>query len=200
MTRTATQARPHATTPSPTAIRRRRRPRRLLTALSAVALLLAGYTAWSTHHPIRLTASTEIRSTPEQTWQVLTDFAAYGQWNPFMTSAQVTSPGGRLTEGARLRVVMHDDSGDSTFTPEVQKANPGKELRWLGKMGPGWIADGEHRFTIERIGPDRVRLTQSERFTGIAVPFAQGKLTSDTLPQFRAMNSALAHRVESLTH
>ncbi|MCX4829552.1 SRPBCC domain-containing protein [Streptomyces sp. NBC_01016] len=115
-----------------------------------------------------------------------------------MTSARVTSSGGRLTEGARLRIVMHDSGGDSTFEPQVQVADAGVELRWLGKMGPGWIADRQHRFTVERLGPHRVRLTQSERFTGVAVPFAQGVLTSRTLPQFRAMNEALAERAEAL--
>jgi hypothetical protein len=65
-------------------------------------------------------------------------------------------------------------------------------------MGPGWIADGEHRFTIEQIGPGRVRLTQSERFTGAAIPFAKGMLNGNTLPQFRAMNRALAQRVKTL--
>ncbi|MEU1350701.1 hypothetical protein [Streptomyces sp. NPDC005795] len=44
----------------------------------------------------------------------------------------------------------------------------------------------------------RVRLTQSERFTGVAVPFVEGQLRADTLPQFRAMNEALARRVEAV--
>jgi hypothetical protein len=34
--------------------------------------------------------------------------------------------------------------------------------------------------------------TQQERFTGIGVPFYEGHLHADTLPQFRAMNAALA--------
>ena len=34
--------------------------------------------------------------------------------------------------------------------------------------------------------------TQREDFTGIAVPFYQGHLHAGTLPQFRAMNAALA--------
>ncbi|MFG3253665.1 SRPBCC family protein [Streptomyces sp. NPDC048172] len=189
---------PTAATPSPPAPRRRRRRHRLLAALSALVVLVAGYTVWANVHAVRLTASVEIRATPEQVWQVLADFDAYPDWNPFMTSARVTSPGARLAEGARMRIVLHDDSGDMTFTPQVQAAVPGKELRWLGRMGPGWIADGQHRFTIERTGPGRVRLTQSERFTGIAVPFAQGTLKSDTLPQFRAMNAALAREAERL--
>ncbi|MEV3858284.1 SRPBCC domain-containing protein [Streptomyces sp. NPDC050095] len=174
-----------------------RRPR-LLVVLGALVALLAGYTTWAQLHATRLTASIEIDASPEDVWQVLSDLPAYRDWNPFMTSARVTSSGGRLDEGARLKIVLHDSGGDSTFEPRVQVADAGRELRWLGKMGPGWIADGEHRFSIERLGPGRVRLTQSERFTGVAVPFAAGYLNSRTLPQFRAMNEALAERAEAL--
>jgi hypothetical protein len=34
------------------------------------------------------------------------------------------------------------------------------------------------------------RDTQREDFTGVAVPFYEGHLRADTLPQFRAMNAA----------
>ncbi|MGW3658771.1 SRPBCC family protein [Streptomyces sp. NPDC005151] len=186
-------------TPHPAPVRRRHRLLTALAALAALAALLTGYTTWANIHPVKLTASIQIEATPDEVWQALTDFSTYPQWNPFMTSAQVTSPGSRLEEGARMRIVMHDDTGDTTFTPRILTATPGTELRWLGKLGPGWIADGEHRFTIETLGPDRVRLTQSERFTGIAVPFVEGRLKSDTLPQFRAMNEALAKRAEALS-
>ncbi|MEU6273714.1 SRPBCC domain-containing protein [Streptomyces populi] len=176
-----------------------RRRTRLLTAAAALSGVLAGYTTWANVHPVRLAASIEIGASPEEVWQVLTDFSGYPRWNPFMTTAEVTSPGGRLRAGARLRIVMHDAGGDTTFTPEVLTDAPGRELRWPGKMGPGLIADGEHRFTIREIGPGRARLTQSERFTGVAVPFAEGMLNRNTLPQFRAMNRALARQAEELS-
>lgn len=185
------------TDPAPVPARRRRR-RVLLGAGAALVALLGGYTVWSNTHPVRLTTSIEMEASPDEVWQVLTDLPAYPQWNPFLISARVTSEGGRLEEGATLRNVMRDRTGDSTFTPEVLTLEPGRELRWLGKMGPGWIADGEHRFVIEEIGGGRVRLTQSESFTGVAVPFYEGRLRNDTLPQFRAMNEALARRVEAL--
>jgi hypothetical protein len=56
------------------------------------------------------------------------------------------------------------------------------------------VFDGEHAFLIEPIGPGRVRLTQTERFTGVLVPFFRGQLHDNTLPQFHAMNEALARR------
>jgi hypothetical protein len=77
----------------------------------------------------------------------------------------------------------------------VQVIEPGRELRWLGKVGPGGIFDGQHTFTITQVRPGVVLFTQREDFTGVAVPFYEHWLHADTLPMFRAMNAALAHQV-----
>jgi hypothetical protein len=165
----------------------RRKGRRALAFLAASAVVAGGYVAWTNIHPYTLQASIEIRATPQQVWAALTDLGAYPRWNPFIISSF-----GRLQAGATLTNVMHDATGDTTFTPVVQIVEPGRELRWLGKVGPGGIFDGQHTFTITPLGPDRVLFTQREDFTGVAIPFYQGQLHADTLPQFRAMNIALA--------
>ncbi len=72
---------------------------------------------------------------------------------------------------------------------------PGRELRWIGKVGPGGIFDGEHTFTIKQIRPGLVLFTQREDFTGVAIPFYEQRLHDDTLPMFRAMDAALANEV-----
>ncbi|MFL9684594.1 SRPBCC family protein [Streptomyces sp. KL110A] len=167
-------------------------------ALLVSSTALAGYTAWTHTHPVRLEASVEIAAEPEQVWDVLTDFDAYPRWNPFLQEAEVTSAGAELRPGATLRNRMVDAGGASTFTPTVQVVEPDRELRWLGKVGPGWLADGEHRFLIEPTGHGTVRLIQSERFTGVLIPFVEGYLKDNTLPQFHAMNQALKERAEHL--
>jgi hypothetical protein len=169
---------------------RRRRRRILLGALAAVLATVAGYGVWTNVRPYQLQASVEIRATPEQVWAVLTDRAAYPRWNPFIVSSS-----GRLTVGATLTNRMHDATGDTTFTPVVLVVEPGRELRWIGRVGPGGIFDGEHTFTIEQVRPGVVRFTQREDFTGVAVPFYEHWLHADTLPMFRAMDAALAREV-----
>ncbi len=166
---------------------RRLRHPRLLAALAAVFAVLAGYAVWTNTRPYTLEASTEIHATPQRVWAILTDLAAYKQWNPFIISAS-----GRIEAGDTLTCQMHDATGNTTFTPTVLVVDPDRELRWIGRVGPGGIFDGEHTFTIQRLGPDLVRFTAHEDFTGIAVPFYEGHLHADTLPQFRAMNAALA--------
>ncbi|MFC0625218.1 SRPBCC family protein [Kribbella deserti] len=165
--------------------------KRLLIGCAAAFVVLAGYTTYSVARPTVLTTSIEIEAGPERVWAVLSDRAAYGEWNPFIISST-----GDLVTGSTITNVMRDATGkDSTFTPTVLVATPNQELRWLGRVGPGAIFDGEHTFRIEPLGPGRVRLVQEERFQGVLVPFMRGWLRDSIEPQFIAMNEALAKRV-----
>jgi hypothetical protein len=185
---------PTAASPAATTSPRKRRGRRWIAAGAAILVLAGGYATWTNVRPYTLRASIQIDATPQQVWAVLTDQADYPRWNPFIISSA-----GRLTVGATLTNVMHDATGNTTFTPTVQIIEPGRELRWLGTVGPGAIFDGQHTFTITVLGPHRVLFTQREDFTGVVIPFYQGRLHASTLPQFRAMNTALAHRIAQLT-
>ena len=161
----------------------------MLAVLAAILVILASYATWTNTQPYTLEASVQIHASPQRVWAVLTDLAAYPDWNPFIISSA-----GQLKPGATLVNRMHDATGDTTFTPVVQVVNPGRELQWIGRVGPGGIFDGQHTFTITPLGPDRILFTQREDFTGVAVPFYEGHLHADTLPMFRAMNAALAQQ------
>lgn len=173
--------------------RKRLRRRRLPAVLASLLALLAVFTIWTNVRPYTLSSSIELDATPDEVWRVLTDLPAYDEWNPFIVSAD-----GTVERDATLHLVMRDETGDTTFTPTVLVAEAGKELRWIGRIGPGWIFDGEHRFLIESLGKRRVKLTQSENFSGVVVPFYRGTLNANTLPQFSAMNQALADRIAAL--
>ena len=164
--------------------------RMLFALLAALIVVLTGYAVYTNVSPYTLEASIEIQATPQQVWAVLTDTAAYPDWNPFIISSS-----GKIQAGATLTNVMHDATGNTTFTPTVLVAEPGHELRWVGRFPPGGIFTGEHTFTITQVRPGVVLLTQRENFTGVAVPFYEHWLHADTLPMFKAMNAALAHRV-----
>ncbi|MCA9877916.1 MAG: SRPBCC domain-containing protein, partial [Thermomicrobiales bacterium] len=61
-------------------------------------------------------------------WAVLTDFAAYPAWNPFIR--RIT---GQLEPGAKLEVELAPPGGRSTtIRPTVCEAQPEKTFRWLG--------------------------------------------------------------------
>jgi hypothetical protein len=143
----------------------------------------------------QLSAQVDIDASPERVWQVLTDFPAYPEWNPFMTSAS-----GRPTTGSRLVVHLQPVGGRAfTMRPTVLEATPGRRLRWLGHLGVAGIFDGEHSFTIEPHGDGHTRLAQRERFRGLLVPLLARSLDRHTLPAFDLMNQALKHRAEHAT-
>ena len=134
----------------------------------------------------------EIDATPERVWQVLTDFAAYPQWNPFITRAD-----GEARRGRRLTLRMQPAGGRGmTFRPTVLEAAQGRQLRWLGRLLVPGLFDGEHRFTIRPLGDGQVRLVQQEDFRGLLVPLLARSLDRRTLPAFEQMNQALKRRAE----
>jgi hypothetical protein len=134
----------------------------------------------------------DIHASPERVWQILTDFAAYPQWNPFMTRAA-----GTPHPGQRLRIRLQPVGGRAvTFRPTVLEATPGRELRWLGHLLVPGIFDGEHHFTIQPLGDGQVRLIQQEDFRGLLVPLLAASLDRRYLPAFQLMNQALKRRAE----
>jgi hypothetical protein len=140
----------------------------------------------------QLRTEIDVAATPERVWQVLTDFDAYSQWNPFMTEAS-----GRPVLGERLTIRMQPDGGRAmTFRPTVREAVPQRRLRWLGHLLVPGIFDGEHSFTIEPLDDGTVRLVQREDFRGVLVPLLARSLDRRTLPAFERMNRALKQRAE----
>ena len=134
----------------------------------------------------------EINATPERVWQILTDFDALPEWNPFMRRAS-----GEVEVGARLEVFLQPSGGRGmTFRPTVVEATPNREFRWLGNLGVRGLFDGEHSFTIEPLGENRVRFVQRESFRGLLVPLLLLMVEKDTRRGFEEMNQALKTRAE----
>lgn len=139
-----------------------------------------------------VTTTIDISAGPQAVWDVLVDFAAYPKWNPFMDRIDGTAEVGR-----RLVVHLAGRGGrGTTFRPTVLVATSGEELRWLGKLGPGGLFDGEHSFVLTAKPDGTTRLTHGERFTGILVAIFKGA-TANSHAGFEAFNEALKRRVEA---
>jgi hypothetical protein len=133
----------------------------------------------------------EIAAPAGRVWQILTDFDAYPEWNPFMKSVR-----GRPERSSKLEVRIEPPGGRAmTFKPTVLEAEPERELRWLGRVLLPGIFDGEHSLRIEP-ADGRVRFVQSERFNGLLVPLF-GKTLEQTRQGFVQMNEALKRRAEA---
>lgn len=143
---------------------------------------------------MELRTETEIAASADRVWSVLADFPSYGSWNPFIREVE-----GELREGARLRVLLGASGKRAmTFRPRLKVVEPQREIRWLGHLLVPGLFDGEHRFQIEELAPNRVRFVQSERFKGILLPLLRRALQRDTLRGFDEMNRALRSKAEGV--
>jgi hypothetical protein len=137
----------------------------------------------------------EIEASADSVWDILTGFADYPRWNPFIR--QIT---GIPEKGARLEVqIKPPGSKGMTFRPIVTRVAANLELRWLGRLLFPKLFDGEHIFEIESRGGNTVRFIQRENFSGLLVPLLWKSLDSSTRRGFSEMNRALKTLAEA-TH
>jgi hypothetical protein len=72
-----------------------------------------------------------IGASPAHVWAVLTDFAHYGDWNPFLVSVA-----GVAEQGERLRVTLAPPGGRRlTIKPDVTEVASASVLEWWGHLG-----------------------------------------------------------------
>ena len=144
----------------------------------------------------RLHTEIEIQASPDRVWETLTNFAAYADWNPFIVRAS-----GRPVPDSRLELQLRlPGCRPTTFRQKVLEAVPAHRLGWLGNLLVPGLFDGEHTFTIEPIGPGRVRLNQQEEFRGLLAPLILAVIAKPTQEGFHQMNQALKARAEHPSH
>ena len=133
----------------------------------------------------------EINASAETVWGILSDFENFSAWNPFVTKVS-----GVPKEDETLQIeVQIPDSRLLKFTPLVLRAEPHKELRWVGTSPLGSFR-GEHFYQIERISENKVRFVHGEHFSGWAVGliwFLEGKKIENG---YQLMNEALKREAE----
>jgi hypothetical protein len=139
-----------------------------------------------------VSAEIEINSYPESVWKILTDFATYDQWNPFINKII-----GLPTEGSKIDIYIETPSGKNRkYSPRITKVQEGRELRWSGKSSlPGFL-NAEHIFTIEELRPERVHFIQREVFDGLLTRLFGKGVDIDVRQGFQDMNDALKKRAE----
>lgn len=160
---------------------------------AAIIAAATAYGLWALGQEHRIETTVRLDARANEVWAVLTDFPAYGEWNPFITEIS-----GLLAEDERLAASFLQSNGKTTrFRPRVLRVSPARQIRWLGKLGPGGLLDGEHYLVLEPQTDGTTVLTHGERFTGVLVPLMRSKL-AETEQSFNAMNAALEARLKAL--
>ena len=141
---------------------------------------------------LTIDTTVDIDASRDAVWDVLTDFSSYSEWNPSMRIE------GTPEVGTKLVVHLTGNGGPGmSFKPKVLAATPGKELRWLGKLGVPGIAAGEHFFILTTNEDGTTRLNHGERYSGALVALARGS-SANSGTAYEAFNQALKQRVEQL--
>jgi len=136
--------------------------------------------------------SVDIDAPAALVWAILTDFASYKRWNPFIRAIL-----GKPSNGNALRItVQHQGRAIVSTSCMLTYLREPRELRWRPKrLVPGLYAT-EHRFRIEPLPAGGVRFHQTEQIRGLfASLLGQGNHRS-TEESFHAMNHALKARAE----
>lgn len=137
---------------------------------------------------IVLNSTVDIAATPEQVWEVLSDFSAYGEWSTF------SRVDGAAVVGNRLKMRMPGMS----FRPTVTAASPNRELQWSADILTERLFLGEHRFTLTPTAGGGTRVQNTETFSGVSVaPFRKLFTKGPKNDGYAAFNQALKARVEA---
>ena len=126
-------------------------------------------------------------------WGVLTDFAAYPEWNPVVTIAE-----GPVEEGRRLALRIAP-SGRIAYVvrPHVSRVVPERELRWRRRMP---LVTTEQLYELEAV-PGGTKVTHGQEAWGPLVP-GEGsrrreRMREKALRDYAPFEAALRERVES---
>lgn len=140
-----------------------------------------------------LRSEVEIDASPSHVYRVLTDFAHYEAWNPYLTAVR-----GQLSVGQELEVDLSLPEGSSyELRPLVTHVTEARELRWVGRFwGAAFLLQAEHSFVLGEPRPGVTRVVQGQDFSGLLLRFAGSALTQAARGAIY-MNAALKKRAET---
>ena len=140
-----------------------------------------------------------IAAPPSTVRKVFLDFSAYPEWNPFITSVQVSDPA--APPGTPFQVLAWKWYVDKST---IVENDPGT-FSWVGVIGGKWFFRGQHYFKFEPFG-DRhegngetknCKFIQSENLSGALSLL--GIFYGWVLKKgFKEMNKALKVRAEAV--
>lgn len=134
-----------------------------------------------------------IHAPKDKVWQILSDFRAYPEWNPFIKKIE-----GQMKEGSRLAVDLQPEGkSPMKFTPDVTEVKEGKRFEWLGSLFFKGLFDGRHFFELEVVDEHKTRFIHGEQFKGILSGLIFKMVGDSTKASFSSMNEALKARAEA---
>ncbi len=148
-----------------------------------------GSPSFAIEHEIAIDASAD------EVWEVLTDFEAYPEWNPYVLALE-----GEATPGSVVKVTISQENWPQPITLEetIVSSEPPAFFHWHGSVLTEGLLETDHSFHIEPRSSKQVRFVQREEFRGPIARFLEEDARVFTLQAFQAMDEAIAERVAEL--
>ena len=170
----------------------------LLISAIVIAVLFGGlYLIGSTRVPPLYTIRTEIMlpASPEQSWKILTDFARYPDWNPYLPRVE-----GKLAVGELVSFTLVDENFPEPFdlTARLGEVSANRRFYWTGRLGVQGLFDTRHVFELSPRNDGNTDLHHYEEFRGLipALLPQREKRSGYTRAAFESMNMALYQRLK----
>lgn len=133
-------------------------------------------------------ANAAINAAPEVVWTVLTNSAAYPDWDSGVERVE-----GTIGHGARIRVFSEVSPGRA-FPVTVSELEPNRRMTWRGGMPLG-LFKGVRTFTLTPSG-EGTTFGMREEFSGLMLPLIWRSMP-DLQPSFDQFAAGLKQQAEA---
>ena len=134
-----------------------------------------------------------IDASAEAVWDILTDGARYGEWNPFTTRIETDFQAGSPVHG-RVRLGWLPVN----VTEHTDAAEPPSRLTWSSVYWSRSLLTAAKTQTITALGPDRCSYHTTDTMAGVLAPVVQALFGRAILRGFEETAHALKGRAEAL--
>ena len=128
-------------------------------------------------------------------WNVLTDFAEYPDWNPYLTRVE-----GRFSVGEKVSFTLVDENfaAPLELSATLGEVSLNKRFFWTGRVGVQGLFDTKHVFELAPSDEETSELHHYEEFRGLipAILPDRERRSENTRAAFERMNHALYQRLK----
>ncbi|GED99757.1 hypothetical protein nbrc107696_02040 [Gordonia spumicola] len=139
-------------------------------------------------------SSVDINAPAATVWRVLTDFASYGEWNPFQVECSST-----LEPGSPIDMRFELGPGGLKSKREyIVDVTPGVGFAYSMKPAPFGLVRSLRRHTVVDLGDGRSRYESHFEITGPLSGLVKAMFGKELVAKFAAVTAAVGSRAESL--
>ncbi|EGD55293.1 SRPBCC domain-containing protein [Gordonia neofelifaecis] len=139
-------------------------------------------------------SSIDIDAPAAVVWQVLTDFDAYGEWNPFQRECSST-----LKPGDPIDMRFHLGPGGLKSKREyIYEVDEGRSFSYRMKPAPFGAVRSLRKHTVVDLGEGRSRYESHFEITGPASAIVKLMFGKELVGSFAAVTEAIGPRAEEI--